>query len=205
MIEINNQANHATGLIPAFRVNDRKARIFIFSVSIIVFLAVAVLSRVKLAVELPFDVHVFALINAIINSMVTILLLMGLVAVKQKNYQRHKKIMIAAILLSVLFLVSYIAHHLLAGETRFGDIDHNGILSASEKSSAGSVRLVYYILLLTHIPLAAIILPFILFTAYRALTGEYNKHTRLSRITWPIWLYVAISGVLVYWMISPYY
>ena len=192
-------------LLPAIQKNDRAARMLIFTLSIIVFVAIAVLSRVKVNIELPFDVHVFAMINAIINSLVAILLVAGLVTVKQRNYRQHKKIMIAAILLSVLFLVSYIAHHLFAGETKLGDVDHNGIISEGEKVATGNVRMVYYALLLTHIPLAGIILPFILFTAYRALTGEYNKHTRLSRITWPVWLYVAISGVLIYWMIEPYY
>ena len=205
MIDLNNPLKKEINLVPLFVKNERKARGIIFTVSIIVFLAVAILSRVKLQADLPFNVHVFALVNAIINSIVTVLLLTGLLAVKQKKYKRHKKIMIAAILLSVLFLLSYIAHHLLAGETRFGDIDHNGILSDEEKLTAGSLRLLYYLLLLTHIPLAAIILPFILFTAYRSLTGEYDKHVKLSRITWPIWLYVAVSGVLVYWMIHPYY
>ena len=113
--------------------------------------------------------------------------------------------MITAILFSVLFLLSYIAHHLLAGDTKFGDIDHNGVLSDGEVSAAGNVRYLYYALLLTHIPLAAIILPMILFTAYRALTGEYANHMKLARITWPGWFYVAVSGVIVYWMIAPYY
>ena len=113
--------------------------------------------------------------------------------------------MITAILLSVLFLLSYIAHHLLAGETKFGDLNHDGILGVEEKLQAGNLRLIYYFLLITHIPLAAIILPFILFTAYRALTGEYDKHKKLVRITWPVWFYVAVTGVVVYLMISPYY
>ena len=190
---------------PSLQKNDRKARLFIFAVSIIVFTAVVVLSRVKLITDLPFNVHVFATFNAVINSMVAILLLAGLWAVKQQKYLRHKKIMLAAIILSVFFLVSYIAHHLLAGETKFGDINHDGILSDAEKMQVGNTRIVYYILLLTHIPLAAIILPFILFTAYRALTGDYEKHKKLVRITWPVWFYVAVTGVVVYLMISPYY
>jgi putative membrane protein len=190
---------------PSLKKNDSKARMFIYVVSVIVFVAVAVLSRVKLAVQLPFDVHVFALVNAVINSIVAVLLLAGLVATKQKKYLLHKKIMLIAISLSVLFLASYIAHHLLAGDTRFGDINHDGHLSEAEKSAVGGGRFFYYFLLLTHIPLAAIILPFILFTAYRSLIGEYEKHKKLVRITWPIWFYVAVSGVLVYWMIHPYY
>jgi putative membrane protein len=192
-------------LVPAFGKNDRAAKWLILSVSFIVFIAVAVLSKTKADVKLSFDVHVFALVNAVINSLVSILLISGLVAAKRKKYLQHKRLMTIAIFLSVLFLVSYIAHHLLAGETKFGDVDHNGILSESEKSGSGSARYTYYLLLLTHIPLAAIILPFILFTAYRALTGEYEKHRKLSKITWPIWLYVSVSGVLIYWMIHPYY
>ena len=137
--------------------------------------------------------------------MVAILLLAGLFSIKQKKYLLHKKIMLSAIVLSVLFLLSYIVHHLLAGDTKYGDINHDGILSIDEKNLAGNLRLIYYFILITHIPLAAIILPFILFTAYRALTGEYDKHKTLVRITWPVWFYVAVTGVLVYLMISPYY
>lgn len=185
--------------------NDNKARYLIFTVSVIVFAAVVILSRVQLKVNLPFNVHVFAGANAIINTLVTACLLGGWVTVKKRKYILHKRIMLAAILLSLVFLLSYIAHHLLAGETKFGDIDHNGILSTEEKLQAGSIRTVYYLLLLTHIPLAAIILPFILFTAYRALTGEYEKHKKLTRFTWPLWLYVAVSGVVIYFMIAPYY
>ena len=113
--------------------------------------------------------------------------------------------MLAAIILSVLFLISYICHHLLAGETRYGDINHDGIISEEEKLQAGGLRMLYYIILATHIPLAAIILPFILFTAYRALIGEYDQHKKMTRVTWPVWFYVASTGVLVYLMISPYY
>ena len=113
--------------------------------------------------------------------------------------------MYVAMLLSVLFLVSYIAHHLLAGETRFGDADHNGIVSAAELASVKGIRMLYFILLSTHILLASIILPFILYTAYRGMSGEYAKHRKLARYTWPLWLYVSITGPVVYLMISPYY
>ncbi len=185
--------------------NDKKARLLIYIVSFVVFAAVALLSKYKLNINPGFNVHLFALANAIINSGVIILLIAGLIAVKKKKYLLHKKIMLTAIVLSILFLLSYIAHHVLAGETKFGDINHDGILSDDEKLQAGSLRMIYYVLLITHIPLAAIILPFILFTAYRALTGEYDAHKKLVRITWPVWLYVAVTGVVVYVMISPYY
>ena len=192
-------------LAPSLVKNDTKARWFIFSVSVIIFVAIVVLSRVKLDVNLGFDAHVFAKINAIINSIVSVLLVAGLISVKAKKYKTHRGIMITAMSLSVLFLISYICHHLFAGESKFGDANHDGLLTEEEKIMAGPARIVYYILLGTHIPLAGIILPFILFTAYRSMIGEFAKHKKLARITWPIWLYVAITGVVVYFMISPYY
>lgn len=192
-------------LQPSMVKNDSKARIVIWIVSVVVFIAVAFLSKYKLDVDLGFDPHVFATANAVINTLVAILLVTGLVAVKQQKYLLHKKIMLTAIVLSVLFLVSYIGHHLLAGETRFGDGNHDGIITDAEKLQVGGLRTFYYVILITHIPLAAIILPFILFTAYRALTGDYVQHKKLTRITWPVWFYVAVTGVLVYYLISPYY
>jgi putative membrane protein len=175
----------------AWKKDDKKAKTFIFSFSIIVFTAIVFLGRIKLNIHAGFNAHIFAGINAVINSIVSILLLAGLLAVKTKKYLLHKRIMLTAIVLSSLFLISYICHHLLAAETKFG--------------STGAIRYVYYFILGTHIVLAGVILPFILFTAYRALTGEYAKHKKLVRITWPIWFYVAVTGVIVYWMISPYY
>ena len=192
-------------LNPVLKKNDRKASVLIIIFSIIVFAAVVLLSRVKLELDLGFDIHLFALLNAWINSCVAILLILALIAVKKRKYETHKKLMLTAMVLSILFLLSYISHHLLAGDTRFGDINHDGIVTEAEKSGAGSLRIIYYIILGTHIPLAGLILPFILFTAYRALIGEYPEHKKLARITWPVWFYVAITGVAVYLMISPYY
>jgi len=175
----------------AFKKNDGKAKWLIGIFSVVVFGAVVALGRFKLEVDLGFDVHVFAKINAVINSVVAVLLVAALVAVKQKKYTLHKKIMMGAMILSILFLVSYICHHLLSGDTRYG--------------GEGTIRYIYYFILITHIFLAAIILPFILFTAYRALIAEWPQHRRLAKITWPIWFYVSVTGVLVYLMISPYY
>lgn len=190
---------------PMLNRNDKKAAILIWSVSIIVFAAVAFLAEIKINVNLPFNPHIFATANAVINSFVALLLIAALLAVKSRKFFLHKNIMLVAITLSFLFLLSYICHHLLSGDTKYGDLNHDGILTADEKSLAGSMRYVYYFILITHIPLAGIILPFILFTAYRALTGDYAKHMKLARITWPIWFYVAVTGVIVYLMISPYY
>lgn len=192
-------------LKPMFQKNEKKARVFITIVSIIVFLAVTALSRVELKANLPFPVHTFAGINATLNSLVSVCLILGLVFIKRKNLIAHKNVMLIAIVLSVLFLLSYICHHLFAGNTYYGDANGDGLLSEDEIAAVQSTRTLYYVLLFTHIPLAGIILPMILFTAYRAMVAEYDKHARLAKITWPVWLYVALSGVIIYWMIQPYY
>ena len=192
-------------LAPLIQKNDKQAKVLIGIFSAIVFIAVTFLSKFTLTVELPFDKHIFALINALLNTAVAVLLVVALLAVKQKKYVLHKNIMFAAMALSVLFLVTYIAHHLLAGEARFGDTDHDGVVSELEKAAAGNSRPLYLILLSTHIILAATSLPFILFTAYRAMTAEFEDHKRKAKRMWPIWFYVAVTGPLVYLMIKPYY
>jgi len=181
-------------LQPSMKKNDSLAYSIIIVVSVIVFAAVVLLGRIEWRVDLGFDKHIFAKANALINTFVALLLLSGLWAAKDKRYATHKYLMMWAIGLSVLFLVSYILHHLFAGSTPYGD-----------ENTGGISKLIYYIILFTHIPLAGIVLPFILLSAYRALIGEYDKHKKLVRFTWPIWFYVAVSGVIVYIMIRPFY
>ncbi|MEO8582734.1 MAG: DUF420 domain-containing protein [Flavitalea sp.] len=171
--------------------NDKKARIFIVTVSLAIFLAIVVLGKVQVPVGDTFDMHIFAKFNAVINSMVSILLIAALVAVKKRNYRLHRNLMLLAIVFSILFLVSYICHHLLSPETKYGGV--------------GTIRYIYFFILITHIFLATVILPFILFTAYRGLISEWPAHRKLARYTWPVWLYVSITGVVVYLLISPYY
>jgi len=195
-----------SSLLPAtIQKNDKRAKLLIGVFSFVVFTAVVILTRVKLAVDLGFDIHIFAAANAVINTIIAITLIAALVAVKNGNYRLHKKFMITALVLSIFFLISYITHHLLAGETKYGDTNLDGLVDTTEKAALGGMRLVYLVILLTHIFLAAIILPFILFTAYLGLTGEYPAHKKIARITWPLWFYVAVSGPVVYLMIKPYY
>lgn len=167
------------------------AKRIIWVVSGVVFLAVVLLNRVQVPAPEGFDVHIFAKVNATLNSLVSILLLAGLFTAKAGNWDAHRKVMMGAMVLSMLFLVSYILHHLFAGDTTFG--------------GEGTIRWVYYIILITNIILAATSLPFILTTAYKALSGRYPEHRKLAKRVWPVWFYVAVSGVVVYFMISPYY
>ena len=187
--------------------NDGKAKKIIITVSAVLFIAVTILGKYNLAGRdiLPFNPRIFASINAVINTTVACLLIAGLLAVKTKKFQWHKQLMLAAIFLSVLFLISYVGHHLFAGETAYGETDGIKGLSEAEKQAAGSTRTLYLILLLTHIPLAGLAMPFILWAAYRALTGNYSKHKKMVRWVWPLWLYVAVGGVIIYLMIKPYY
>lgn len=171
------------------RKNDRLANALIIVVSGLVFVLVSLMRRYKLNIEFGFDTHVFPAISASINSLVAVLLLAGLFAIRKRNFKLHKNIMLAAVICSVLFLISYVLYH----------------FTTVEASYAGNWDFIYYPLLITHIVLAGISLPFILYSVYRGLTGEYNRHKKLTRYVWPIWFYVSVTGVIVYFMISPYY
>jgi len=192
-------------LIATWKRNDRKAHILIWIFSAIVFLAVTILDRITLSVNPGFDPHIFATCSAAINSIVTVLLIAAFLLVMANRFLWHKRVMLATMALSVLFLVFYILHHLFTGETRFGDLNHDGWLSEQEKVVAGNLRFVYYFIISTHITLAGVVMPFVLYSAYHALYGNYERHKKLVRFTFPVWLYVSITGVLVYLMISPYY
>ncbi len=178
-------------LQPSIKKNDKKAKWIIGIFSFVAFAVIVGLGGIQLKVDVGFDIHIFATINACINSVIAIILIAAIIAVKNKKYHLHKKLMTVALILSVLFLISYVAHHLLAGDTKFG--------------GTGLIKAFYFFILITHILLAAIILPFILFTTYRGLTSEFDRHKKLARITFPLWLYVAITGPIIYLLISPYY
>ena len=117
----------------------------------------------------------------------------------------EKRANLTAVVLSTLFLICYVIYHASNPSTRFGDLNHDGVLSDDEKLRVGGLRYVYYFILVSHILLSAVIVPLVLFTLQKAFQEKFDKHRRLARITWPVWLYVAVTGVIVYLMISPYY
>lgn len=145
------------------------------------------------------------LFHAMLNSATAILLLLSLYFIRHGQVKAHKRTNWTAITLSTIFLVSYVIYHSSNPSVRYGDLNHDGVLSEAEKQQAGPLRYVYYVILSTHIILSGVIIPFVLFTLQRAYQEKFDKHRRLARITWPMWLYVAVSGVVVYVMISPYY
>jgi putative membrane protein len=186
---------------------EKKFKGSIIAVSIIIPIAVAVLFSVKLK---DFGINIEPLsflppIYASINAATALLLIMGVLAIKNGNRKVHERIMTLAIACSVVFLVMYVAYHMSADSTKYGDINADGILDETELANAGSMRSVYFFILISHIILSIAIIPMVLFTYVRALAKRFDKHKKLAKITFPIWLYVAITGVVVYLMISPYY
>jgi putative membrane protein len=186
---------------------EKKFKGSIIAVSVIIPIAVAVLFSVKLK---DFGIEVEPLsflppIYAGINALTAVLLVTAVMAIKNGNRKLHERLMTLAIACSVVFLVMYVAYHMTAESAKFGDLNFDGILDDSEKATIGSIRYLYYFILLTHITLSVVIIPMVLFTYVRALAEQFDKHKKLAKITFPIWLYVAVTGVVVYWMISPYY
>lgn len=160
----------------------------IIALSIIIPLAVAALFRVKIP---GYDLSFLPPIYATLNGITAILLVMAVVAIKNGNRKRHELLNKVAIALSSLFLVLYVLYHITSESTPYG--------------GEGAIRYVYYFILITHISLSVVVIPFVLFTFSRALAGNFERHKALAKFTFPLWLYVAVTGVIVYLMISPYY
>lgn len=186
---------------------ERKYKKWITLLGIIIPLAVAVLSQVKLQ---DFGIEVEPLtflppIYATINGITAVLLIVALIAIKNKKVVLHENLMTTAIWASVVFLVMYVAYHLTSDSTKFGDVDRDGVLSAAELAALGTMRYIYFFTLITHILLSIVIIPLVLITYVRAISGNFERHKKIAKITFPLWLYVAVTGVVVYIMISPYY
>ena len=172
---------------------EKKYNKWIVALSIVIPLIVAGLFGVNLK-KLGFDVKPLTFlppIYATINGVTAVILIMGFLAIKNKKIKLHKYLMTTAIGCSVVFLVMYMAYHMTSDSTKFG--------------GEGMVRYVYYVILITHILLSVVVIPFVLITYVRAITNNFERHKKIARITFPMWLYVAITGVIVYLMISPYY
>lgn len=166
-----------------------KNKTLIIVISIALPLAVAVLFNVKLPNVEP--LRFLPPIYAGINSVTVFTLLFAVIAIKKGNRKLHEILMKTSLVLSALFLLMYIAYHITSDPTKFGGDE--------------STKIIYLLILISHIVLSVIIIPLVLITYNRAFLQEFDKHKKIARITFPLWLYVAVSGVIVYWMISPYY
>lgn len=173
--------------------SEKKYNKWIIALSVLIPVVVAILFRVKLS-DFGFDVQPLTFlppIYATINGITAILLVWAVVAIKKGNRILHERLVKIAITCSVLFLAMYVAYHMTSESTPYG--------------GEGTVRYVYFFILLTHIFLSIVVIPFVLITYVRGITGNYAKHRKIAKITFPLWLYVAVTGVIVYLMISPYY
>lgn len=172
---------------------EKKYNIWIWVLSIAIPVVVALLFSFNLH-DLGYDVKPLSFlppIYATINGVTAVLLVLAVAAVKKGNRSLHERLIKVCIGCSVAFLAMYVAYHMTSIETKFG--------------GEGAIRYVYFFILITHILLSIIIIPFVLITFVRGISGAYERHKKLARITYPMWLYVAVTGVIVYLMISPYY
>lgn len=172
---------------------EKKYNKWIVALSIIIPLAVAGLFGINLR-NLGFNVEPLTFlppIYATVNGLTAVVLIIAVTAIKNKKIKLHENLMKTAIALSVSFLLMYIAYHMTSDSTKFG--------------GEGTIKYVYYFILITHIILSIAVIPFVLITYVRAITQNFERHKKIARITFPLWLYVAITGVVVYIMISPYY
>lgn len=172
---------------------EKKYNKIIVVLSVAIPVVVAALFGINLR-KLGFDVEPLSFlppIYATINAITAILLVLAFFAIKNKKIALHKKLMTTAIAASVVFLLMYVAYHMTSDSTKYG--------------GEGTIRYVYYFILITHIILSIVVIPFVLITYVRAITNNFERHKKIARITFPIWLYVAVTGVIVYLMISPYY
>jgi len=144
-------------------------------------------------------------LNAVLNTTTSVLLVLSLMMIKRKNVAAHKALMLSGLALGAVFLVCYIIYHLNVPSVKFGDINFDGNVTEAEKTEVGAIRFVYYILLFSHVSLAVIALPFVLRAFAFAFTQQWDRHRKVVKFAFPLWLYVSITGPLVYLMISPYY
>lgn len=186
--------------------NDTLFSRIIGVVSVVVPVLVAVLLFFPQTGKLgDLDVSFLPHLIATINSGTVLCLIGAFIAVKSKNIQWHRTFMMSAFVLSAIFLISYVIYHFQGGHTLFGDMNHDGTLDSNELNAVGSLRIVYLILLLSHIVLSVAVVPLVLFSFYFAWSNQIARHKKWVKWSYPIWFYVATTGVIVYFMIRPYY
>ena len=187
-------------------VGNRKYKIIIYGISILIPVLVTFLVLFPGKLSFVGDwVKLLPGAHAFINSITTVLLIAALIAIKKQNMRLHRGLMITALFMGVLFLISYVIYHSSVESVKFGDMNHDGSLSEMELAQLGSSRTLYLSILASHILLSILVVPFVLMAFYYALINQISKHKKIVKFTFPVWLYVSITGVIVYFMIEPYY
>jgi putative membrane protein len=166
---------------------------------------VGLMRQVKIALPEGVSLSFLPPFHAAVNAAAAVVLVIALIAVLKGRIALHRRMILTAMVLSVLFLLSYVAYHFTSNEVKYGDLNLDGIVDAAERASAGGMRTVYLLLLSSHIILAAVSLPFILFTFIAGWTNRFSAHKRLARWVFPLWLYVAVTGPVCYLMLRPNY
>lgn len=184
---------------------SKRLNVIVWVITVAVLGLVGLMQQVK--IDLPEGVEFSFLppFHAALNTLAAVFLFLAVVAIKNGQVKKHQNFIYAAFVCSLIFLLSYVTYHFTTPATLYGDIDGNGTLSDAEKNEAGGLRIFYLFILLTHIALAAVSFPFILQTAVFSLTNQFEKHRVLARRIFPVWLYVAVTGPIVYLLLRPYY
>ena len=183
---------------------NKKTLIIVVSILVPSIVALLFIFTTKEA-DLGSWVHSLPAFNATINGVAAVVLILALIMIKKGKEELHRKLMLFAVLLGALFLVSYVTYHASVPSTIYGDLNHDGVLSDSESIAVGGWRTFYIVFLLTHILVAVIGLPLVLTALYHAVSGNRKTHKKVVRFAYPVWMFIASSGVLVYFLISPYY
>ncbi len=166
---------------------------------------VGLMRQVKITLPEGVSLSFLPPFHAAVNAAAAVVLIIALIAVLKRRIALHRRMILTAMALSVLFLLSYVAYHFTSNEVKYGDLNLDGTVDPAERVAAGGMRTVYLLLLASHIILAAVSLPFILFTFIAGWTNRFNAHRRLARWVFPLWLYVAVTGPVCYLMLRPYY
>ena len=170
-----------------------------------VLLLVGLMRQGPLPVPEWWNVSFLPAFHAILNSIAAAMIIAGGIAAKGRKIDLHRKLMMAALAVSAIFLLSYVTYHFTSAETMFGDSNGDKVVSAEESAEVGATRFVYYGLLISHIAFAAISLPLILFSVVAAITNQLARHRKLVKFAYPMWLYVAVTGPICYFMLRGYY
>lgn len=185
------------------RALEKKLNKIAVLVSVLVLALVVVMQ--KLTIQTDIDFSFLPPFHSSLNALAAVALIAALYFIKNGNMKAHRNSIYAAMVLSGLFLLSYVVYHMTNESIKFGDANFDRVVDDGEKLAVGSIRYVYYFLLLTHVLLSAIILPFIFVTFNRAFTNQFDRHKKIARYIYPLWLYVAITGPICYLMLRPFY
>ncbi|HAF58995.1 MAG TPA: DUF420 domain-containing protein [Opitutae bacterium] len=183
----------------------KKLNLLVWIVSAAVLGLVVMMQKIK--IPLPQGANLSSLpgFHALLNSMAAVFLILAIWAIKKGKVILHQKMIYAAFICSLVFLLSYVTYHITTPATLFGDANKDGLLSSAERDAVSGTRPYYLFILISHIGLAALSFPFILRTFVHAFTNQFEKHRKLSKKVFPVWLYVAVTGPVVYFFLQPYY